>query len=145
MFRVSLAQSTNFQRNKSGKKMSPPSPGQQSWRFFLAKTLCGSLVAGACGYYGAYHCFTSLDRRRFNGLSLSRFCALFSARQLNLFFPILLSNLFSRVLLTIITFCSGERDQRLAKLPEVSTSDGSIRDCVLRAEWARASRGDGRE
>ena len=37
-------------------------------------------------------------------------------------------------LLTIITFCSGERDQRLAKLPEVSTSDGSIRDGVLRAE-----------
>ena len=29
---------------------------------------------------------------------------------------------------------SGERDQRLAKLPEVSTSDGSIRDGVLRAE-----------
>ena len=126
-------------KKKSERNTHMPSPGQQqsSRRFFLAKTLCGSLVAGACGYYGALHCFTSLlDRRRFkNGLFSRSLLCLFSARQLNLFFPILLSNLYSRVvLLTIITFCSGERDQRLAKLPEVSTSDGSIRDGVLRAE-----------
>ena len=115
-----------------------PSPGQQSRRFFLAKTLCGSLVAGACGYYGALPFCTSLDRRRFNGLSLSRFCALFSAaatiESLFCFSNSVIKFILTRASYHYYFLHSGERDQRLAKLPEVSTSDGSIRDGVLRAE-----------
>jgi hypothetical protein len=96
------------------------------------KTLCGSLVAGACGYYGAFHFFTSLlvgSKSFYYGLLVF----FPNATIESLFvFPILLY-IFSRAAFFFYHH-SGERDQRLAKLPEVSTSDGSIRDGVLRAE-----------
>jgi hypothetical protein len=68
------------QKTKKKAKEMPSPGGQQSRRFFLAKTLCGSLVAGACGYCGAFHFFYLLLRSSssfYYGLSRRFFCARF--------------------------------------------------------------------
>jgi hypothetical protein len=102
------------------------------------RTIAGSLVAGACGYYGAhivveifcvpffwvdfvpmFFCFCHLTETPFTSFFLS--------------FSFSLAMMMMMMMMTTTTK-SRERDQRLAELQEVSKSDGAVRERVLRAE-----------
>ena len=130
---------------------STTSTRQQRW---LVRTVAGSLVAGACGYYGAHSRFLffffQFCYRKMCGRTLSKQREVFlfwsiddihiisvcpSRRRLTKPPSLSLSGMTTTTTTTTTTITkSRERDQRLAELQEVSKSDGAVRERVLRAE-----------